>query len=164
MRARLVREERGFTLIELLVVLIIIGLLAAIVIAAFATQQNKAHDVDAKTHARSAQTAMESFYLDKKTYAGVTRADLEEQQTALRDATSLTIVTATSNEFEIEVASNSTNPVTFRVHRLPTGTIERSCTPANTGGCKAGGDLVAMEATAASWSCSASAVRRSEAS
>ena len=78
---RLVREERGFTLIELLVVLIIIGILAAIAIAAFANQQNKAHDADAKTHARSAQTAMESYYLDKRTYAGVTTADLEEQQT-----------------------------------------------------------------------------------
>jgi type IV pilus assembly protein PilA len=138
-RARLSREERGVTLVELLVVLIIIGLLAAIVIAAFTNQQDKAHDADAKTHARSAQTAMESFYVDMKSYAGVTRADLEEQQTALRDAPSLAIVTATSNEYEIEVSSNSTNPVTFRVHRLPTGTIERSCSPANTGGCQPGG-------------------------
>jgi type IV pilus assembly protein PilA len=121
------------------VVLIIIGLLAAIVIAAFANQQDKAHDADAKTHARSAQTAMESFYVDMKSYAGVTRAALEEQQTSLKNATSLAIVTATSNEYEIEVSSDSTNPVTFRVHRLPTGTIERSCSPANTGGCQPGG-------------------------
>jgi type IV pilus assembly protein PilA len=138
-RARLSTEERGVTLVELLVVLIIIGLLAAIVIAAFANQQDKAHDADAKTHARSAQTAMESFYVDMKTYAGVTRADLEEQQTSLKDASNLAIVTATSNEYEIEVSSDSTNPVTFRVHRLPTGTIERSCSPANTGGCQPGG-------------------------
>jgi type IV pilus assembly protein PilA len=138
-RARLSTEERAFTLVELLVVLIIIGLLAAIVIAAFANQQDKAHDADAKTHARSAQTAMESFYVDMKTYAGVTRADLEEQQTSLKDASNLAIVTATSNEYEIEIASDSTNPVTFRVHRLPTGTIERTCSPASTGGCRPGG-------------------------
>jgi type IV pilus assembly protein PilA len=137
--ARLSRGERGVTLVELLVVLIIIGLLAAIVIAAFANQQDKAHDADAKSHARSAQTAMESFYVDMKSYAGVTRAALEEQQTSLKNATSLAIVTATSNEYEIEVSSDSTNPVTFRVHRLPTGTIERSCSPANTGGCQPGG-------------------------
>ena len=74
-----------------------------------------------------------------KSYAGVTRADLEEQQTSLKDAPNLAIVTATSNEYEIEVASTSTNPVTFKVHRLPTGTIERTCSPANTGGCQAGG-------------------------
>jgi type IV pilus assembly protein PilA len=138
-RARLSGEERGVTLIELLVVLIIIGLLAAIVIAAFTNQQDKAHDADAKTHARSAQTAMESFYVDHKTYAGVTRAELEEQQTSLRDATNLSILLATSNEFEVEVQSTSTNPVTFRVHRMPTGTIERTCAPAGTGGCQAGG-------------------------
>src|SRR5215213_4885303 len=112
---RLLREERGVTLIELLVVLIIIGLLAAIIIAAFTNQQDKAHDADAKTHARSAQTAMESFYIDHKTYAGVTRADLEEQQTSLRDANNLAIVAATSNEFEVEVSSTSTSPVTFKV-------------------------------------------------
>jgi type IV pilus assembly protein PilA len=134
-----VREERAVTLIELLVVLIIIGLLAAIVIAAFTNQQDKAHDADAKTHARSAQTAMESFYLERKTYAGVTRAELEEQQTSLKDAQNLAIVTATANEFEIEVASTSTDPVTFKVHRLPTGTIERTCAPANTGGCPTAG-------------------------
>ena len=137
--ARLSKGERGVTLVELLVVLIIIGLLAAIVIAAFANQQDKAHDADAKTHARSAQTAMESFYVDTKSYAGVTRADLEEQQTSLKDASNLAIVTATSNEYEIEISSDSTNPVTFRVHRLPTGTIERTCSPANTGGCQPGG-------------------------
>ena len=137
--ARLSRGERGVTLVELLVVVIIIGLLAAIVIAAFANQQDKAHDADAKTHARSAQTAMESFFVDMKSYAGVTRADLEEQQTALRDAPNLAIVTATSNEYEIEVSSTSTNPVTFSVHRMPTGTIERTCSPASTGGCQPGG-------------------------
>jgi type IV pilus assembly protein PilA len=139
LRSRLLGEERGFTLVELLVVLIIMGLLAAIAIAAFTSQQDKANDAEAKTHARSAQTAMESFYVERKTYSGVTRADLEEQQPALRDAPNLAIVTATSNEFEVETSSSSTNPVTFKVHRLPTGTIERTCAPAGTGGCQAGG-------------------------
>jgi type IV pilus assembly protein PilA len=137
--ARLKREERGFTLIELLVVLIIIGLLAAIAIAAFATQQNKAKDVDAKTHARSAQTAMETIYLDKKSYAGTTKADLEAQQPALQNANGLTVTIATANEFEVATTSNSSAPVTFKVHRLPSGTIDRTCAPQNTGGCKAGG-------------------------
>lgn len=127
------------TLIELLVVLIIIGLLAAIGIAAFANQQDKAHDADAKTHARSAQTAMESYFVEHRTYAGATRAELEEQQTSLRDASNLAVVTATSNEYEVETSSTSTNPVTFRVHRLPTGTIERTCAPADVGGCRPGG-------------------------
>jgi type IV pilus assembly protein PilA len=138
-RARLLTEERGVTLIELLVVLIIIGLLAAISIAAFTNQQDKAHDADAKTHARSAQTAMETYYIEKKSYAGVSRADLEELQPALKDASNLAITIATGNEFEVETSSTSTDPVTFSVHRLPTGTIERTCSPPDSGGCRAGG-------------------------
>lgn len=137
--ARLSREERGLTLIELLVVLIIIGILAAIVIAAFATQQNKAHDADAKVHARSAQTAMESYFVEHKTYAGATNTELEQEQTSLKDANNLAITIATSNEFEVATSSTSTEPVTFKVHRMPTGTIQRTCAPVNTGGCKAGG-------------------------
>ena len=146
-------------------VLIIIGLLAAIVIAAFANQQDKAHDADAKTHARSAQTAMESFYVDTKTYAGVTRADLEEQQTSLKDASNLAIVTATSNEYEIEIASDSTEPRHVqgapaadrhdRAHLL-TRQHRRVSSPAGSGS--------AWRQRHRSWCCWASAVPRSEAS
>jgi hypothetical protein len=82
---------------------------------------------------------MESFYVQNRTYAGATVAALEEEQTALRDANGLTILTATASEYELETTSTGTEPVTFNVHRLPTGTIERTCTPQNTGGCKAGG-------------------------
>ena len=121
-------------------VLIIIGLLAAIVIAAFANQQDKAHDADAKTHARSAQTAMESFFVDMKSYAGVTRADLEEQQTSLKDAPSLAIVTATSNEYEIEVVLGS-RPTRSRSGCTGCRPARSSvrCSPADTGGCRPGG-------------------------
>ena len=136
---RLLKEERGLSLIELLVVLIIIGILAAIVIAAFANQQNKAHDADAKVHARSALTAMESYFLEHKSYAGATPTELEQEQTSLKGANNLTVTIATANEFEVKTSSTSTEPVDFKVHRMPTGTIQRTCTPANTGGCKAGG-------------------------
>ena len=131
-------REEGFTLIELLVVLIIIGLLAAIAIAAFANQQNKAHDADAKVAARSAQTAMETYYIDHKTYSGATVAELQDVQTSLKDAPNLTVTQANQTQYQIEVTSVSTQPVTFTVSRAPNGTITRSCAPANTGGCKSG--------------------------
>jgi type IV pilus assembly protein PilA len=132
-------REDGFTLIELLVVLIIIGLLAAIAIAAFTGQQNKAHDAEAKAAARTAQLAMETYYVDHKTYAGATVADLQNLQPSLRDAPSLAIQLATSNQFQVSTASTATDPVTFNVIRSANGTITRSCTPENTGGCKSGG-------------------------
>jgi type IV pilus assembly protein PilA len=136
--ARRLVEEDGFTLIELLVVLIIIGLLAAVAIATFAGQQDKAHDAEAKSAAKTAQLAMETYYVEHKSYSGATIAELESLQPALRDAPGLAIQQATSNEFELSTASNATNPVTFKITRSPSGTIARTCTPPNSGGCKGG--------------------------
>ena len=53
--------EAGFTLIELLVVMLILGILAAIAIPAFFNQRNKATDAQAKSAARTAETAMETY-------------------------------------------------------------------------------------------------------
>jgi type IV pilus assembly protein PilA len=131
-------EEDGFTLIELLVVLIIIGLLAAIGIATFTLQQNKAHDAEAKSAAKSAQLAMETYFVEHKTYTGVTVGELEILQPALQDAPALTIHQADGNEFQLSTASDATRPVTFTISRSGSGTIARTCTPANEGGCKGG--------------------------
>jgi type IV pilus assembly protein PilA len=129
------RLEGGFSLIELLVVLIIIGILAAISIAAFTQQQNKAHDADAKAAVRSAQTAMETYFVDHKSYSGANRAELEQLQPSLRNAPGLAVKSANSNQYEIETTSTSTQPIVFNVKRLASGTITRTCSPANTGGC-----------------------------
>ena len=62
------QSEKGFTLIELLVVILIIGILAAIALPAFLNQREKAQDTEAKSAARTAQTAMETWYTDEQTY------------------------------------------------------------------------------------------------
>ena len=54
------QNEKGFTLIELLVVILIIGILAAIALPAFLNQRGKAQDTEAKSEARTMQTAMDS--------------------------------------------------------------------------------------------------------
>ena len=64
--------EKGFTLIELLVVILIIGILAAIALPAFLNQRSKAQDTEAKSAARTAQTAMETYYTDEQKYDGAT--------------------------------------------------------------------------------------------
>jgi len=136
--ARSLHGEDGFTLIELLVVLIIIGLLAAIAIASFTGEQDKAHDAEAKTAARSAQLAMETYFVDHRSYAGATPAELQSVQPSLADASGLNVVSATANTFELQTSSKSTTPVTFKVTRAAGGTISRTCTPPNSGGCKGG--------------------------
>jgi type II secretory pathway pseudopilin PulG len=119
-------------------VLVLIGVLAAIAVSAFASQQDRAEAVAAKTVARTAEIAMESYYVEHRAYVGATVAELEDVQPALRGAPSLVVRQATSTGYEIESSSKSTRPVTFIVERSPTGTLSRSCTPTDGGGCKDG--------------------------
>src|SRR6185312_14384390 len=65
---RRAEDEKGFTLIELLVVILIIGILAAIAIPAFLNQKGKAYDSNAKSDARTAATAEETYYTDNNGY------------------------------------------------------------------------------------------------
>lgn len=77
------KGQKGFTLIELLVVIIIIAILAAIAIPTFLGQREKAQDAAAKSLIRNAMTAMESTYVDLRSFANVAVADLAGVEPAI---------------------------------------------------------------------------------
>ncbi len=131
-------DEGGFTLIELLVVILIIGILAAIAIPSFLSQRQKAQDAEAKTDARTAQTAQETYFTNENKYTAVT-ADLKKVEKTL-NTTGLTATatgTGTTASFSVEATSKSGNK--FKVTRAVDGTVTRNCTTTGEGACPSTG-------------------------
>ena len=135
------QSESGFTLVELLVVMLILGLLAAIAIPAFFNQRDKANDAEAKSIAKTTQTAMETFATDNNgSYATATLAGLRAIEPTI-PATGTT-VPALSNlgakTYTIEVTADNTGNK-FSIARADTGALAYTCTTAGKGGCPTGG-------------------------
>jgi type IV pilus assembly protein PilA len=131
-------SEAGFTLIELLVVMLILGILAAIAIPAFFNQREKATDSQAKSAARTAETAMETYATENGgSYANATPEILHKIEPTLQEsgANAITIPVKTATEFKV-TAKSGTN-TEFSIARGSGGTVTFSCTPVSTGGCPA---------------------------
>ena len=142
-RQRLNSDE-GFTLVELLVVILIIGILAAIAIPSFLNQKGKGEDAAAKSAAREAATAMETYYTDKGDYASATPALLKGIEGTLpagatADSTGgaavastdaahvgLLWVTSTATTYTIRVWSKPSGRV-YSIDKDATGNVLRSC-------------------------------------
>ena len=135
-----VQDEKGFTLIELLVVILIIGILAAIALPAFLNQRAKAQDTTARSDVRTAQTAMETYYTDNQDYTNATVANLKTIEPALSNANGLAISSPSKTGYTITVTSKAsgTPAPTFSITNTG-GTVTRTCTPADRGGCNASG-------------------------
>ena len=133
------QDEKGFTLIELLVVILIIGILAAIALPAFLNQREKSQDAEAKSAARTAQTAIETHYTDTQDYTTATQAILEGIEPALKDAYVASpgglglSVTGNANGYVIETTSKGNNHRKFTITSV-NGEVTRTCAG---NGCKA---------------------------
>jgi type IV pilus assembly protein PilA len=126
------QSEKGFTLIELLVVILIIGILAAIALPAFLNQRGKAQDTEAKSAARTAQTAMETWYTDEQNY-GATKADLEAIEPALKEGQGSTLAVTSGADGKVAAGSDDGYAVTVTSKSGNTFTITKSDAAAGSG-------------------------------
>ncbi len=140
------QSEKGFTLIELLVVILIIGILAAIALPAFLNQRGKAQDTEAKSAARTAQTAMETFYTDEQNYAGADgrrlagdRAGAERRR---RHAPARHRRHTAVDGYTVTVDAGQDRQRRSRITKAATATVTRTCTTGGQGGCPARRQLV----------------------
>lgn len=132
------KDESGFTLVELLVVMLILGILAAIAIPSFFNQRDKANDAEAKSAARTAQTATETYATDNDgVYTGVSPAELINIEPTLADATGLTAAASAPDTYTVSATSSTGNVFTISVSA---GVSTLSCTTQGDGGCPTGGD------------------------
>jgi type IV pilus assembly protein PilA len=138
------QDEKGFTLIELLVVILIIGILAAIALPAFLNQRAKAQDTEAKSAARTAQTALETYYTDEQTYVGATdgaAGTLAKIEPALKSGVALLGLKVTGqavDAYQIEVTQAKTGSK-FRIIKAADGSVTRECDTDGEKGCPASG-------------------------
>jgi type IV pilus assembly protein PilA len=139
-RARVVREQDGFTLMELLTALLIIGILAAIAIPSFVGQTSRADDSAAKTQIGTLATTMKTFAMQNDgSYEGATLAKLAAIEPTLRDKTTAIaqeVVNPTSTGFELESKAVGSKHV-YKLTDVD-GSITRSCSPVDAGGCTSG--------------------------
>ena len=133
------QSEKGFTLIELLVVILIIGILAAIALPAFLNQRGKAQDTEAKSEARTMQTAMETYYTDEQTYTGATLAKLKEIEPAIGSGKATPSVKVAGDDTTYTVASVSKTGTKFSITKAAAGTVTRACDQQGKFGCPSNG-------------------------
>jgi type IV pilus assembly protein PilA len=144
------KGEAGFTLIELLVVMLILGILAAIAIPAFFNQREKATDAQAKSAARTAETAMETYATENGgSYLGATPAILHTIEPTLVEpnaeegkstANEIKVSGLAQKTFKVESVSGTT--IGFSIARGAEGEVTFDCTAKATGkgGCPKGGN------------------------
>jgi prepilin-type N-terminal cleavage/methylation domain-containing protein len=140
---RRIRSNDGFSLIELLVVCLVIGILCAIAIPLFISQQAKAQDSQAKEMVRTAETTAESIATEHDgIYTQVSAESLHEGEPSVRVEPSateayLSAASATKDSYSVTVKATDGDELT--ISRDEGGHITRSCSsPVLKSGCSEG--------------------------
>jgi type IV pilus assembly protein PilA len=120
------QDEKGFTLIELLVVILIIGILAAIALPAFLNQRGKAQDTEAKSQARTMQTAEETLYTDEQDYTLGDLTKLQSIEPSLNGGKATPDVPTHALD-NYSVTSTSQTGNVFTITKNADGTVDRTC-------------------------------------
>jgi type IV pilus assembly protein PilA len=131
------QSEKGFTLIELLVVILIIGILAAIALPAFLNQRGKAQDTEAKSEARTMQTAMETYYTDEQDYTNADLAAVKAIEPAIGAGKATPLVPTHLADNYVVTSTSKTGNV-FTITKSATGVVARTCTKPGDYGCPSG--------------------------
>jgi type IV pilus assembly protein PilA len=125
--------------------MLILGLLAAIAIPAFFNQREKASDASAKSMARTAETAMETYATDNNgSYAGVTAAELNHIENTINAAPTandpgISAVSGTTTGYSVTIKTPKTGN-TFTISREGGGNVVFSCEDKGEAGCPTDGD------------------------
>ena len=148
---RHLRPEGGFTLVEILVVMLILGILAALGLALFLGETEKAKDAEAKALARNLQIHVESCFTETRSWAACDSA-AELDRAGLSWGTDPGEVQVMVRPFGRDLvafaATSDTRTLFALVHGTDDRNMSRVCfVPANaypTGACRRGGPFAAM--------------------